>query len=434
MSLQTINRTRRKSLRTCHRLWPALGGGVMMVLLSGPAFGAGFYLDVVGTPGSLGTAGVANVINNSGPDASWTNPAGLTGVDGPAMSVGATLIAPLAKWDSSIAEAGGIDGGNSGEAAVVPSLFYAQALTDEWSFGFGFSALQGGGADYGNNFVGRYGATEVTLQGIAATWSFGYRATERLSLGFGGSLIQTQFDEKIAINQSALPGSPADGQVEFKDLDDLGVQPIVGLQYHFTDKLLFGLTYRGEFDAKLKGDVRFKGTVLPLPPSRNLKVDWTNPQWLEAGFSYKLGGGRILALSGNWQQWSEFSNNTLAVQVDAGGAGYIAQTIDRDFDDTWKIGIAFGRVATDSGWTLGAAYESSPVDDDKRTIDLPFDENWRFSAAYGQTREDSWDWSVGATLTIYGDNKIDQTSQGVRFKGDFKDFYVLYAGVTLRFL
>ena len=44
------------------------------------ALAAGFYLAEVGSPGSLGTAGVANVTNNKGADAAWTNPAGLTGV------------------------------------------------------------------------------------------------------------------------------------------------------------------------------------------------------------------------------------------------------------------------------------------------------------------------------------------------------------------
>lgn len=40
---------------------------------------AGFCIDNIGTPGSLGTAGAANVTNSWGPDAAWANPAGLTG-------------------------------------------------------------------------------------------------------------------------------------------------------------------------------------------------------------------------------------------------------------------------------------------------------------------------------------------------------------------
>jgi long-subunit fatty acid transport protein len=45
------------------------------------AFAAGFYISEVGTPGSLGSAGVINPTNTYSADAAWTNPAGMTGLD-----------------------------------------------------------------------------------------------------------------------------------------------------------------------------------------------------------------------------------------------------------------------------------------------------------------------------------------------------------------
>jgi hypothetical protein len=52
-----------------------------LLAMSNAAFAAGFYSPSVGTPGSLGTVGVANPTNTRGADASWTNPAGMTGID-----------------------------------------------------------------------------------------------------------------------------------------------------------------------------------------------------------------------------------------------------------------------------------------------------------------------------------------------------------------
>jgi long-subunit fatty acid transport protein len=52
-----------------------------LLAVTSTALGAGFYSPSVGTPGSLGTAGVANPTNTRGADASWTNPAGMTGID-----------------------------------------------------------------------------------------------------------------------------------------------------------------------------------------------------------------------------------------------------------------------------------------------------------------------------------------------------------------
>ena len=52
--------------------------GCALLLLTQPAQAAGFYISEVGTPGSLGTAGVANPVNTISADSSWTNPAGMT--------------------------------------------------------------------------------------------------------------------------------------------------------------------------------------------------------------------------------------------------------------------------------------------------------------------------------------------------------------------
>ena len=400
----------------------------LALFCSASVHAAGFYISEVGTPTSLGTAGAANVTNNWGADAAWANPAGLTGVKETVAMAGLQAIVPTMKWDTDIAEKGGDDGGNAGEPAGVPSFFFHQQLTDKWHFGFGFSALQGGGADYGDDFVGRYGTIDIALTGVGATYSLGYEVNDRLSLGFGGSVVYTVYKQDIAINLGPLP----DGKVKIKDADDTGIQPIVGLQYAVTDRLRFGVTYRAEFDANLKGNVEFKNLppAVPLPPQTNIKLEWKNPQTLNAGLAYTLGGNKKLFLSGNWQQWSEFSENQLIIDTAAGNA---VTTLERDWDDTWSVSVGYGNVDEYGGFSFGVAYESSPADDDVRTIDFPVEENWKFSAAYARAKKSGRGWSAGATLQVFGDAKVDQTIQGVRFKGDFSDFYVLFAGLTMRF-
>ncbi|UCC14446.1 MAG: outer membrane protein transport protein, partial [Gammaproteobacteria bacterium] len=143
-----------------------------------------------------------------------------------------------------------------------------------------------------------------------------------------------------------------------------------------------------------------------------------------------MGGGNVLFLSGNWQQWSEFSDNQLIIDTDAGNRPV---TLDRDWDDTWAVAVGFGNVDYYEGWSVGVAYESSPADDDVRTIDFPVEENWKFSLAHGRRNESGRGWSLGATLQVFGDAKVDQTSQRVRFAGEFDDFYVLFVGATLVF-
>lgn len=394
------------------------------------ATAGGFYINSVGSPGSLGTAASANVTNTWGPDATWANPAGLSAIgERRVMTASGQLLIPFAEFDPSLATAGGDDGGSSGDPALIPSFFFAQSLNEDWGFGFGISALQGGGVDYGENFAGRYGAIDVTLTGLAATWSVGHQLTDRFSWGIGASVVQTVFEQTIAVNQ----GQFEDGRVAFRDLDDVGVQGIFGLQYAFTEKFMFGATYRSEFDANLEGNVKFRNFVIPgVPNRRNLDVDWTNPQWIEAGLRYVTGRGHSFFVSGNWQEWSEFSQNQLTIDTNRNN---IVTTLDRDWDDTWSIGIGYAtKTDTTNGLSFGLRYESSPVDDDKRTIDLPLDESWQVSASYGRFKPDlSSGWSVGTTVAFFGDSEVDQTVQNSRFAGKFNDNIVAFLGLNFRF-
>ena len=406
--------------------------GALLAGFAQPALAGGFYIDSLGTPSSLGTAGAGNATSSFGPDAAWANPAGLVWL-GPrrVMTASVQLLEPVAEFDPEVAEAGGSDGGDAGDTAVIPTFFYAQPLNDDWSFGFGVSALQGGGVDFGNDFVGRYGTVDILLTGIGATWSLGYQVNDRFSVGFGGTLVYSDFEQTIAVNQ----GQFDDGLVKVRDADDLGVQPIVGLQYRLSDAAMFGLTWRGEFDAELEGNVRFSNFVLPLPTQRNIEVDWTNPQWVEAGFRFGNPGGHgYWLVSGNWQEWSEFSDNRLGIDT---RLGQIVQELDRNWDDSWRVALAYSTrsyAEQGDGWSVGLSYESSVVDDDDRTIDLPLDASWSLSGAYGRFNPDSRrGWSLAATLQVFDDAKVDQTSQGVRFAGEFDDYYVLFVGATYRF-
>ena len=94
----------------------------IFLLFSQNCFAGGFYLPEVGSPGSVGTAGVANVVNDFGTDSALTNPAGMTGLHRDQVLLGNQALIPYQKFDSSIAEAGGDDGGNAGVLAVVPGL------------------------------------------------------------------------------------------------------------------------------------------------------------------------------------------------------------------------------------------------------------------------------------------------------------------------
>jgi len=412
-----------------------------LLTVTNAAIGAGFYSPSVGTPGSLGTAGVANPTNTRGADASWTNPAGMTGIDQQHILSGFQLIVPSVKFNAEsvqnnavlpgrLGPVRGDNGGNAAEIAPVPSFFYVRPLSDRLRFGFSSTAPLGGGVDYGSDFVGRYAIRDVTLAGVALTPSLAYRVTDRLSIGAGVSVIYTTLDQSIAIRQGA-PDPALDGRVKFENLDDWGVQGVIGLTYAFSDRLLLGIVYRSEMDTDLEGDVKFEGLRNPqlaaLLPS-SVKISWTNPQWLEAGLRYRMDGNTQLYINAGWQEWSKFSENELSFRNDR------VVVSDRNWDDTWQAGIGAVRVLSPkSVVSVGFSYESSPVKDAYRTLDFPVDEQWKLSAAYGWKHNDALAFSLGATLSFVGDAALEQTAQRVTVRGDYDTNFVAVVGGTLRY-
>ena len=412
-----------------------------LLALTHAALGAGFYSPSVGTPGSLGTAGVANPTNTRGADASWTNPAGMTGIDQQHILSGLQVMLPSVKFNAKSVENDAIlpsrlgpvrgdNGGNAAEIAPVPSFFYVRPLSDRLRFGLASTAPLGGGVDYGREFVGRYAIRDVTLAGLALTPSLAYRVTDRLSLGAGVSVIYTTLDQSIAIRQG--PPDPAlDGRVKFENLEDWGVQGVLGLTYAFTDRLLLGIVYRSEMDTDLEGDVKYEGLRNPglaavLPSS--VKISWTNPQWLEAGLRYRLDDKTQLYVNAGWQEWSKFSENELSFRNDQ------VLVSDRNWDNTWHTGIAAVRLLTPSSLvSIGLSYESSPVKDEYRTLDFPVDEQWKLSAAYGWKHSEDMSFSLGATLAFVGDAPLQQTAQRVTVRGNYDTNFLAIVGGTFRY-
>ena len=257
---------------------------VILISVLPLAQGAGFYLSEVGSPGSLGTAGVANSTNTVGADSSWTNPAGMTGLQQDTIMGGTQLILPKVEFDSSVATSGGSDGGNAGDIAGIPSFFYVNKFSDKLRLGFSVAGTMGGGIDYGDSFVGRYSTTYAELGAISFSPSLGYKLTDRFSVGAGVSIVYTRFDQDIAINQSAV--NAADGKVKIEDATDWGYQPFLGMTYQLSDRALLGVVYRAEMDVELEGDLKFKNWQLPGSPSANdIDVKWDNPQTLVVGLS-----------------------------------------------------------------------------------------------------------------------------------------------------
>jgi len=397
----------------------------LLLLGQGTANGAGFYLPELATPGSIGTAGAANPTNTFDASSSVTNPAAMVHLEqDKSMMVGGQIMAPDMSFDSKIATAGGSDGGNAGDIAVAPGFFYARHLNENSSVGFGLSAVLGGGVDYGDDFVGRYQATAASLTGAGLTVSYGYKVNDEVSVGGGLTMIYTEFEQDIAIN---LPAAMPDGEVSLEDLDAWDPQFTLGLTWRLNEKALLGFVYRSKAELELDGKLKTKG--LSAPPfaaldGQKITLEFDAPELFEVGLQYDLNADTKLFLEFDIERWSQFDQNYLTINS-------LGETVvlERNWDDTWRVSAAIVKSIGNDLYSFGFGYDSSPVDDEDRTFDLPVDEQLRLAFAWGRQIDEQSRWAIASEYIWMGDNKIDQTVQGVRVKGDF-DAYMIIVGAN----
>lgn len=421
------------SIRRRRKTFLCLAVFAMNLLFSHNTLSGGLYLTQIATPGSVGTAGVGNVVNNMGPDSAFTNPAGMTGIQADSMMAGIQVAVPVVEFDSSVATAGGKDGGNAGEVAPIPGTYLVKVLSDDWRLGFSISGTLGGGVDYGKDFVGRYQATKSELAGVGISPSLAYRVNDKLSIGGGVTFIYSKLDMDIALNQ---PGNLADGEVSMEELDDWGVQGFLGLTYQITDRAMLGIVYRSESETDMRGDLKFKNLLGGAPPGNALsssldsaKISWDYPQMVSIGLKYKLTEQLSIMADVDWEDWSEFSDNYVSI-----GGGTVNTNIDRNFDDTWHGGVALQYKFDDSHLFLaGISYDSSAVEDKYRTADLPLDEQLKVSVGFGRRGQGNLDYSLALSYIYLGEGKIDQTVQGERFKGEFENNFIFFPSATINY-
>jgi long-chain fatty acid transport protein len=399
------------------------------LLLAENSSAAGFYLDEIGTPSSVGTAGVGLVVNSFGADAAWSNPAGMTGIQTDHVLGGMQVLIPYIKFDSSSSTtSSGNDGGNAGQVAAIPSFFATKKLSDRLHGGFAVTAPIGGGFDFGDNFVGRYSVIDIELAAVGISSSLGYKVNEQFSIGGGLTAVYTMFEETVAINQA---GS-ADGKLKMRDLDDWGLQPFAGMMWALSDTVTLGAVYRAEMDVDLEGDLKFSGLNGPVPPANKIDVTWDNPQKFEAGLRVEVSEDRMLMFNAGWEDWSAFSTNALDI---SGGVINPVLILDREFQDTWSVGAAMVQKSGDNIYSLGISYDSSPVEDKHRTVDLPFDEIIKISAAWAWKGEKNLDFSIGGTLSYLGEGKIEnKNTQGFNFDGEFDNNVILFLSGTVKYV
>jgi long-chain fatty acid transport protein len=396
---------------------------VMSVLIQSTAWGAGLWLYEMGSP-DLGTAAAGRAALASDASTVAANPAGMTRLNRSQMLAAFQGIYVNTRFDTEKATFGGGDGGNAGGFVPSGSLHYVHSLTPDWRLGISAGSYFGLGLDYEDDWAGRYYATEAELLTFGVNPGVGYRVNDWLSVGAGFTILYANLTQKAAVRNAFDP--VADGRLELDD-DDTGYGFNLGVLVEPRPGTRLGLTYRSQVDlefndlASLKNIGPILQGLLNLTGLAGSKVDLEMdiPQAVMLSAYHQITD--LWAVMGNigWQDWSAFGKSDLTLRSST------SRTFTRDleYDDTWHFALGSQyRFSPKWLWSVGAAYDTSPIDDDEnRTPDLALDRQIRVGTGF------QYDWdedvTVGLAYTYLDAGKAEIDQEGGPLRGTLEGDY-----------
>ena len=421
------------------RLWSQclVAAVLFTALLATSTWAAGLWLYEQATP-DLGTAAAGRAAAAKDASTAGTNPAGMTRLDQSQVLAGFQGLIVDVEFDTDSSGFDGGDGGNAGDFVPAAGLHYVHNLTSDLKLGVTTGSFFGLGLDYDSDWAGRYYVQEAEFLTLGINPGVGYRVNKWLSVGAGFSVIYAELEQKAAINNQVTDGAGTpDGQIKVKD-DDIGYGWNLGVLAELREGTRFGVTYRSEVDFDFKDVAKLKGVATNLQnlldaigvTGSKVDLEMTIPQAVMVSGYHEFTEKLAVMANFGWQDWSEFGKTSVSVQ----SQGTTDFTQDRNFKDTWHVAIgAQYRFAEVWLYSLGFAYDSSPVDDKDRTPDMPLDRQLRFGTGL------QYDWNKDITVGVAyeyldaGGAEINQQGGPLQgsLEGDYKTNEIHFFNATL---
>jgi long-chain fatty acid transport protein len=415
---------------------PCRAGSALLALafvLVAPAVHAGgLFLSEMATP-DLGTAAAGRAAAAESAATAFGNPAGMSRLERPQVLVGLQGAYGDVRFDKDSATT--VSGGNGGNAigGFPGAGFYAvHPIGDDFRIGLSVGSNFGLSAEYEEGWSGRYYGTKEELVTLSAWPVASWRVNDWLSVGGGAQITYGALNSKTAVRNVA--GGP-DGQIQL-DSDDVGFGGIAGVLVEPWAGTRFGVTYTSpiELDFKQRPDLTGGGPLFgalnPRISQARIDLGLTIPQTVTASAYHDV--TPEIAVMGNlvWQDWSRFGKPTVEIATTTQSQA----TVNLDYDDTW--GFALGgrwRFRPDWGWSLGVAFDTSPLSRSQRTPALPLDQQTRVGTGlqYAVSERATLGAAYEYAYLGEGDLDVDRGPLAGRVRGNYASNEIHFFNVTL---
>jgi long-chain fatty acid transport protein len=396
----------------------------------GSAQAGGLFLTEMATP-DLGTAAAGRAATADNAAIAFGNPAGMTRLDSSQMLVGLQPAYGVVKFDKGNDTT--VSGGNGGNAVgFFPGMgsYFVYSATPDLKFGLSLGSDFGLSARYQSNWSGRYYALQEEILTLGAFPVAAYRINKWLSVGGGAQIIYGRLNSKTGIND-VLGGG--DASIDIGD-DDVGYGGMAGVLIEPVEGTRFGITYTSEvkLDFKDKPKTNNLGPVLGNTLNGG-KIDLglTIPQTLMVSGYHDLTPEIAIMANVSWQDWSEFGQPS--VKITSPAATSRSATANLDYDDTW--GFALGtryKFAEDWSWSVGGAFDTSPLKNKQRGPALPLDQQYRIGTGVQYALNDRITLGAAYEYLNLGSADIDQSRPlAGTLQGDYKTNEIHFFNVTV---
>lgn len=399
---------------------PLLASALALGLLgAAPARAGGLFLYEVGTE-DVGLAAAGYAARASDATTVFTNPAGMTRLEGQQFQLGSQLLHSNLKFSPGSGTSGALGSKDGGHAAGFDGffpgggLFYSYSVSRDFKLGFAATGNFGAALKYDDDWVGRYYVRDTTLLGVSLLPSAAFRVTDRLSLGASLNMMYGRFKDVVAVN-NILPGL-SDGKLELKD-DKWGWGGNVGLLYEASPGTRFGLTYNSRVKLDFSAPAKFSNLgpglnfALGKAGLLNARIDLgiKVPQQLMGSMVHAIDDKWTVLGNVGWQNWKKFGQ--VAVSIDD-TSNPTSATTDIPFKNTWHGAIG-AQYQMSAPWRLnfGVAYDSN-FQPHGSTVSplLPAGSAWRFGVGAENTIRKDFTWGVAAEYLRGGTLKVNQQS------------------------
>jgi len=303
----------------------------------------------------------------------WSNPAAMMALpSGNQITAAGHFLRPSFKFSNTgstgaFAPAGTGEGGDAGDWAFVPNLFFTTDINPRLRLGVAVNAPFGLKTDFEPGWRGQLTALKSEIKSVNINPSVAYKLSDTVSIGGGVSV------QRLQAELSGFAGSAAAGNLKL-DADDTSYGFNLGLLAQVSPSSRFGFSYRSSIKYDLGGTASFSGTSGALLGS-NVTASLTVPESASASFFTTLNPKWDLMGDITWTGWSKVQQLDV-IRTSATGAGSAAgstlTSLAFRWSDTWRFGIGANYKASDqTKLRFGIALDRTPTNDTTRTPRLP---------------------------------------------------------------